>query len=147
MIKEFQKSTVNIGKRHNVESITCSWTQVTKDELIDLLEISPLGVYCWLTSRGVIKWANQSQLCKLGYDVEEYIGHCITEVCYCCVYFCRVFMQWIFTSYISIACIYSVYYVCAKYIMYIQSLCTSVLYHQFYIRVIFIINYQRYFWE
>eukprot|EP00596_Hydrurales_sp_CCMP1899_P005116 CAMPEP_0119041318 /NCGR_PEP_ID=MMETSP1177-20130426/11544_1 /TAXON_ID=2985 /ORGANISM="Ochromonas sp, Strain CCMP1899" /LENGTH=771 /DNA_ID=CAMNT_0007007269 /DNA_START=1030 /DNA_END=3345 /DNA_ORIENTATION=- len=47
-------------------------------ELIDFFQKAPIGLH-WLSHTGLILWANDEELRTLGYDVDEYIGHSITE--------------------------------------------------------------------
>ena len=47
-------------------------------ELLDFIETAPVGLHC-VSSDGIILWANQTELDRLGYAKEDYIGHPITQ--------------------------------------------------------------------
>lgn len=47
-------------------------------ELVDFVENASVGLH-WVGPDGTIQWANKYELDSLGYEKEEYIGHCITE--------------------------------------------------------------------
>jgi PAS domain S-box-containing protein len=52
--------------------------QTMVDELVDFFQNAPISLH-WLSSTGLILWANDTELISLGYTAEEYIGHSITE--------------------------------------------------------------------
>jgi PAS domain S-box-containing protein len=55
--------------------------QRAKDaELIDFFQNAPIALH-WLTSEGLVLWANQTELDVLGYTAEEYIGQPIMNFC------------------------------------------------------------------
>ncbi len=47
-------------------------------ELQDYVDNATIGLH-WVNSRGIIIWANKTELNMLGYSAEEYIGHHISE--------------------------------------------------------------------
>src|SRR6218665_3338063 len=48
------------------------------EELDDFMENGSLPLH-WVSSKGIILWANQAELDLLGYDKEEYIGYPIAD--------------------------------------------------------------------
>ncbi|MDX6613269.1 MAG: hypothetical protein QOD75_2455, partial [Blastocatellia bacterium] len=47
-------------------------------ELTDFIENATLGMH-WVAKDGIIKWANRAEIDLLGYSLDEYIGHHVTE--------------------------------------------------------------------
>ena len=52
---------------------------LTNNNLLkDYIENAPIGLH-WVSEKGIILWANNTELDMLGYTREEYIGHHISE--------------------------------------------------------------------
>jgi PAS domain S-box-containing protein len=49
-------------------------------ELVDFFQNAPIAMH-WLSSEGIILWANQTELDVLGYTAEEYIGQSVMKFC------------------------------------------------------------------
>lgn len=49
-------------------------------ELLDFFQSAPIALH-WLSDKGIIIWANNTELETLGYTAEEYIGHPVMEFC------------------------------------------------------------------
>jgi PAS domain S-box-containing protein len=52
--------------------------RIREAELIDFLENAVIGMH-WVSADGTILWANKAELDMLGYTLDEYIGHHISE--------------------------------------------------------------------
>ena len=48
--------------------------------LVDFIQNAPIAMH-WLSSEGIVLWANQTELSVLGYTAEEFIGQPITKSC------------------------------------------------------------------
>ena len=65
-------SSISDGKQPN--------TELLRDEILDFIENGSISLH-WVTSSGIIKWANREELNFLGYTdhSDEYIGKSITD--------------------------------------------------------------------
>eukprot|EP00612_Vaucheria_litorea_P001863 CAMPEP_0171455264 /NCGR_PEP_ID=MMETSP0945-20130129/2231_1 /TAXON_ID=109269 /ORGANISM="Vaucheria litorea, Strain CCMP2940" /LENGTH=839 /DNA_ID=CAMNT_0011980475 /DNA_START=281 /DNA_END=2796 /DNA_ORIENTATION=- len=54
--------------------------EAAENELIDFFNKAPIALH-WLSSKGDILWANETEMNILGYTAEEYIGLNISDIC------------------------------------------------------------------
>ena len=51
-----------------------------EQELLDFFQNAPIALH-WLSDKGIILWANNTELQTLGYTAEEYIGQPVMKFC------------------------------------------------------------------
>jgi PAS domain S-box-containing protein len=51
-----------------------------EEELLDFFQNAPIALH-WLSDKGIIIWANNTELQTLGYSAEEYIGQPVMKFC------------------------------------------------------------------